>query len=196
MAKNGPISRVSSYEDYSPSPYRIPAYHGHHPEGHRQDQMGVKKTILRRKCAWKNYPELEKFLIENREEYLLHSAKNYTVEQKQYNNRLTERLLKVAAKHNYVFDPNDFNFVAIRDRIRCYYKSYVQSNKKRGVIVGYDAMGTKKKQKCEEKSEKNVEQTGKTPVKQDSNTSGDDANVKADVAENKKSTENNVQKIE
>ena len=27
--------------------------------------------------------------------------------------------------------------MAVRDRIRCYYKSYVQSSKKRGVIVGF-----------------------------------------------------------
>eukprot|EP00428_Durinskia_dybowskii_P045903 CAMPEP_0170340442 /NCGR_PEP_ID=MMETSP0116_2-20130129/71327_1 /TAXON_ID=400756 /ORGANISM="Durinskia baltica, Strain CSIRO CS-38" /LENGTH=245 /DNA_ID=CAMNT_0010593957 /DNA_START=62 /DNA_END=796 /DNA_ORIENTATION=+ len=43
--------------------------------------------------SWKNYPELEAFLIANREEYLRHSALNYTVQQKQYNNRLTEQLL-------------------------------------------------------------------------------------------------------
>jgi len=160
---SGPLSCVSSFEDYPPSPYQIPAYHNRLPEGHPQGQMGVKKTILRRKCAWKNYPELEKFLIENREDYLRHSAKNYTIEQKQYNNRLTERLLEVAAKHNYVFDPNDFNFVAVRDRIRCYYKSYVQTNKKRGVAVGYDATGAKK-QKIEETSEKNdVEEKEKAP---------------------------------
>jgi hypothetical protein len=60
---------------------------------------------------------------------------NYTQEQKQYNNDLTERLLEVANKHNYEFDPNDFNFVSIRDRIRCYYKSYVQNCKKRGITV-------------------------------------------------------------
>ena len=135
------------------SPYHLSPYHQPKPQaGVRNPELIVKKTILRRKCAWKNYPELEKFLIENREEYLKHSAKNYTIEQKQYNNRLTERLLEVAAKHNYMFDPNDFNFVAVRDRIRCYYKSYVQSNKKRGVIVGYDASGMKKKQRCEETS--------------------------------------------
>lgn len=95
------------------------------------------KVILRRKCAWKNYPELEQFLIDNRDEYLKHSALNYTQEQKQYNNELTERLLEVAKKHNYEFDPKDFNFVAIRDRIRCYYKSYVQNCKKRGIAVSY-----------------------------------------------------------
>jgi hypothetical protein len=77
--------------------------------------------------------QLEGFLIANRDEYLKHSSKNYTMEQKQYNNWLTERLMDVAAKHHYVFDKEDFNFVAIRDRIRCYYKSYVQTARKRGL---------------------------------------------------------------
>lgn len=103
------------------------------------------KTVLRRKCAWKNYPELENFLIEHREEYLRHSAMNYTAEQKQFNNDLTKKLLEVADKFDYEFDPADFNFVAIRDRIRCYYKSYVQNCKKRGIAVGYDSTGNKKR---------------------------------------------------
>jgi hypothetical protein len=80
-----------------------------------------------------SYLQLEGFLIANRDEYLKHSSKNYTMEQKQYNNWLTERLMDVAAKHHYVFDKEDFNFVAIRDRIRCYYKSYVQTARKRGL---------------------------------------------------------------
>jgi len=103
------------------------------------------KTVLRRKCAWKNYPELENFLIEHREEYLRHSAMNYTAEQKLFNNDLTKKLLEVADKFDYEFDPADFNFVAIRDRIRCYYKSYVQNCKKRGIAVGYDSTGNKKR---------------------------------------------------
>ena len=41
--------------------------------------------IRRRKFSWKNYPELEEFLVANREEYLRHSALNYTLQQKQYN---------------------------------------------------------------------------------------------------------------
>lgn len=77
--------------------------------------------------------QLERFLIANRDDYLKHSSMNYTAEQKQYNNRLTECLLEVAAQHNYVFDPEEFNFVAIRDRIRCYYKSFVQTARKRGL---------------------------------------------------------------
>lgn len=71
-------------------------------------------------------------MITNRDDYLEHSSKNYTAEQKQYNNWLTERLLELAEQYNYIFDPEDFNFVAIRDRIRCYYKSYVQTARKRG----------------------------------------------------------------
>jgi hypothetical protein len=93
--------------------------------------------ILRKKFSWRNYPELEEYLISNRPDYLRHSALNYTAEQKHFNNRLTEGLLDVAARMNYVFDETCFNFVAVRDRIRCYYKSYVQSSKKRGVVVGF-----------------------------------------------------------
>lgn len=98
----------------------------------QQPQLLEEKTILRKKFSWKHYPELERFLIANRDEYLRHSSMNYTAEQKQYNNWLTEQLLAVAAEHHYVFDQEEFNFVAIRDRIRCYYKSYVQTARKRG----------------------------------------------------------------
>jgi hypothetical protein len=89
------------------------------------------KTVLHKKFSWKHYPELEQFLIANRDEYLRHSALNYTAEQKQFNNWLTGRLLEIAEHYEYVFDPDDFNYVGIRDRIRCYYKSYVQTMRKR-----------------------------------------------------------------
>jgi len=97
------------------------------------------RKIGRKKFSWKNYPELEQFLVANREEYLRHSALNYTVQQKQYNNRLTEQLLEIATEHGYMFDEKEFSFVTVRDRIRCYYKSYVQSAKKRGTLLGYAA---------------------------------------------------------
>mmetsp|Transcript_11567 Transcript_11567/g.24357 ORF Transcript_11567/g.24357 Transcript_11567/m.24357 type:complete len:142 (+) Transcript_11567:287-712(+) len=87
--------------------------------------------------------QLEEYLIANRTEYLRHSALNYTAEQKHFNNRLTEGLLELAAKHNYIFDESCFNFVAVRDRIRCYYKSYVQSSKKRGVVVGFPKINSR-----------------------------------------------------
>ena len=86
-----------------------------------------------------NLVQLEQFLIANREEYLRHSALNYTLQQKQYNNLLTERLLELATQHGYVFDTKDFGFVTVRDRIRCYYKSFVQSARKRGILMGYAA---------------------------------------------------------
>lgn len=83
--------------------------------------------------------QLERFLVANREEYLRHSALNYTVQQKQYNNRLTDELLELGTLHGYIFDTSDFSYVTVRDRIRCYFKSYVQSAKKRGVLMGYAA---------------------------------------------------------
>ena len=118
--------------------------------------------------------QLEEFLVANREEYLRHSTLNYTMQQKKYNNCLTERMIKLAEEHGYTFDPTEvcssfpnerevyilhyctsflthifaiesqpnlsqFSFVTVRDRIRCYYKSYVQSMKKRGVVIGYAA---------------------------------------------------------
>jgi len=107
-----------------------------------KEESGIRR-VLHKKFPWKNYPELESFLVANREEYLHHSQLNYTIEQKQYNNRLTERLIRLAEESGYEFDKTEFNFVAIRDRIRCYFKSYVQSNKKKGIIIGYLAAKTK-----------------------------------------------------
>lgn len=97
------------------------------------------RTILRKKFSWKHYPPLESFLIANREEYLRHSTLNYTLQQKKYNNMLTEQMIQLASQHGLVFDRHEFSFVTVRDRIRCYYKSYVQSLKKRGIVCGYAA---------------------------------------------------------
>lgn len=119
----------------------------------------VVRKILRRKFSWKNYPQLEAFLIANREEYLRHSALNYTVQQKEYNNALTDRLLELATEHAYVFDEKEFSFVTVRDRIRCYFKSYVQSAKKRGILMGYAAR--KAGLLTEDDLEKSAEQTGR-----------------------------------
>lgn len=136
------------YSDYYHHPYNYPP-HSSRKSGENKKPL----IILKRKCAWKNCPELEKFLIDNREEYLKHSAMNYTTEQKQYNNKLTERLLEEAKKHGYAFDLVDFNFVAIRDRIRCFYKSYVQNCKKKGILVGYDENGNKRDSEKDSKAD-------------------------------------------
>ena len=91
---------------------------------------GPVRAVLRKKFSWKSYPELEDYLVKNRLEYLQYSSSlNYTAEQKRYNNTLTQGLLDLAADVGYVFE--GFTFAAIRDRIRCYYKSYVQALKKK-----------------------------------------------------------------
>ena len=91
---------------------------------------GPVKAVLQRKFSWKNYPALEAYLVKNRDEYLQYSSElNYTAEQKRYNNTLTQGLLDLAEEEGYLFE--DFTFAAIRDRIRCYYKSYVQATKKK-----------------------------------------------------------------
>jgi hypothetical protein len=88
------------------------------------------RGVLRKKFSWKSYPELEAFLVENRPQYMEYSSQlNYTAEQKRYNNTLTQGLLDLAAEEGYIFE--GFTFSAIRDRIRCYYKSFVQANKKK-----------------------------------------------------------------
>lgn len=97
------------------------------------------RTILRKKFSWKHYPALESFLVANRSEYLRHSTLNYTSQQKKYNNMLTEQMIQLATQHHLIFDQAEFSFVTIRDRIRCYYKSYVQSLKKKGIVCGYAA---------------------------------------------------------
>ena len=73
--------------------------------------------------------QLEDFLLKNQEEYFEHSSRNYTAEQRNYNNGLTRGLLELASDEGYIFE--DFTFAMIRDRIRCYYKSHSQSAKKK-----------------------------------------------------------------
>lgn len=96
----------------------------------RVDGTNKVKDVLRKKFSWKSFPELEQYLIDNRSQYLQFSNQlNYTAEQKRYNNKLTQGLLDLASEEGYVFE--GFTFAAVRDRIRCYYKSYVQATKKK-----------------------------------------------------------------
>lgn len=91
-------------------------------------EIAVRGT-LRKKFSWKQYPELEEYLLSKQCEYFEYSSKNYTAEQRKYNNGLTRGLLDLAADEGYVFQ--DFTFSMIRDRIRCYYKSHSQLAKKK-----------------------------------------------------------------
>lgn len=88
------------------------------------------RDVLRKKFSWKSFPELESYLIAHRIPYLACSnAMNYTKAQKQYNNELTQGLLDLARAEGYVFE--GFSFAMVRDRIRCFYKSFVQATKKK-----------------------------------------------------------------
>jgi hypothetical protein len=95
----------------------------------RTTNTGVVRATLRKKFSWKQYPELEGYLLKNQDEYFEYSSRNYTPEQRKYNNGLTRGLLDLAAEEGYVFE--DFKFSEIRDRIRCFYKSHSQSAKKK-----------------------------------------------------------------
>lgn len=106
----------------------------HGPRSNKKKASPKKQPRQRhtgKKFSWKAYPELEEFLITNREEYLSFSARNYTIEQRDYNNRLTSRLLEHAEANGYSGLFAACAFSAVRDRIRSYYKSYVQSFKRR-----------------------------------------------------------------
>lgn len=175
---------------------RFPAPTSFAPYTYVQQPNSESKTLLRKKFSWKHYPEvrirrpayilsrfnftgisriilfllqLERFLVENREEYLEHSSRNYTVAQKQYNNMLTERLLEVAEKAGYAFDQDEFNFVSIRDRIRCYYKSYVQTVRKRGLPLPGNLGSSKNVKTCRGGEEGNQEEEEEANEEQNSN---------------------------
>lgn len=92
-------------------------------------KSGIIRCTLRKKFSWKQYPELEDYLLKNQEEYFEYSSRNYTAEQRKYNNALTRGLLDLASSEGYVFE--EFTFSMVRDRIRCYYKSHSQSAKKK-----------------------------------------------------------------
>ena len=89
--------------------------------------------VIFKKFHWKHFQELEDFITTNPGKYLAHSTMNYTSKHSHYNNLLIERLLELASHHNYAFDEEDFDFVTVRYHIRCYYNSYAQSSRRRGL---------------------------------------------------------------
>jgi len=92
---------------------------------------GSDTMLIMKRFCWRDFPELENILISNRREYLSFSSRNYSPAQKKFNNNLTASIIKTAEECGYKFSPQHFDFSAVRDRIRCFYKSYVQGEKKR-----------------------------------------------------------------
>jgi len=125
--RSSPVRKAATKKQHS-----LQLAHG--PRSNKKKASTKKQQRQRhtgKKFSWKAYPELEEFLITNREEYLSFSARNYTIEQRDYNNRLTSRLLEHAEANGYSNLFATCAFSAVRDRIRSYYKSYVQSFKRR-----------------------------------------------------------------
>ena len=73
--------------------------------------------------------QLEHYLLQKKRAYFEFSSRNYTPEQRRFNNTLTRELLDLASNQGYAFE--SFTFAMVRDRIRCYYKSYSQSMRKK-----------------------------------------------------------------
>lgn len=90
--------------------------------------INSKPIILQKNFFFRDYHELEDYLLSNRTEYL--ESKGNT-EQRNYTNKLTKGLLELAAKLNYVFDETCFDFVSVRKRVVNFYNSYAQGSKKR-----------------------------------------------------------------
>ena len=90
--------------------------------------INSKSIILQKNFFFRDYNELEDYLLSNRMEYL--ESKGNT-EQRNYTNNLTKGLLELAAKLNYVFDESCFNFVSVRKRVVGFYNSLAQGSKKR-----------------------------------------------------------------
>ena len=61
------------------------------------------------------YFQLESYLLRNQEEYFEFSSRNYTPEQRQYNNSLTQGLLDLASEEGYVFE--EFTFSMVRGEL-------------------------------------------------------------------------------
>jgi len=89
--------------------------------------------VLQHRFFWAHYPPLEAVLKEAMPKYYsLSIEKCQSVEQQNFNNDLVTRVLEVANRRGWVFDPRAFvSNKVLRDRIRCYYKTHIQNAKKR-----------------------------------------------------------------
>ncbi|KAL7577369.1 hypothetical protein ACA910_002100 [Epithemia clementina (nom. ined.)] len=81
--------------------------------------------------VWSHYPPLEKVLRDHMEEYYhLSLQKRQSAAQQAFNNELVQIVRQVARK-DWGWTIPTLDDKALRDRIRCYYKTHIQNAKKR-----------------------------------------------------------------
>eukprot|EP00979_Chaetoceros_neogracilis_P000444 scaffold107_cov269-Chaetoceros_neogracile.AAC.36 len=78
---------------------------------------------------WSQFPPLEKLLRSHMEEYYELSIEVcQSILQQEFNNKLVHKVQEMATFYGWEFA---FTFKALRDRVRCYFKTHIQNAKKR-----------------------------------------------------------------
>jgi len=78
---------------------------------------------------WSQFPPLEKLLRSHMEEYYELSIEVcQSILQQEFNNKLVHKVQEMASFYGWEFA---FTFKALRDRVRCYFKTHIQNAKKR-----------------------------------------------------------------
>jgi hypothetical protein len=82
--------------------------------------------------VWRNYPLLQQVLLQNMDQYYHWSkSKERKKDAMIFNDQLTKLVRETAFNHGYSFCAELQTHKALRDRIRCFYKTHVQNSKKR-----------------------------------------------------------------
>jgi len=92
-------------------------------------QLPPHGTKLAAGFQWSQFPPLEKLLRSHMEEYYELSIEVcQSILQQEFNNKLVHKVQEMASFYGWKFD---FTFKALRDRVRCYFKTHIQNAKKR-----------------------------------------------------------------
>ena len=91
-----------------------------------------KGHVVKEGFFWAHYPPLEAVLKKHMARYYeLSTTKCQSAQQQAFNNELVVIVKQAADEQMWEFDKAVFDDKALRDRIRCYYKTHIQNAKKR-----------------------------------------------------------------